>query len=50
MFLTFVDLKTFYPLKADTTALSVHPNFSTGNSQGIVWLCINDLLGSGFRG
>ena len=49
MFLTFVDLKLFYPQKADTTALT-HPNFSTGNNQGIVWVCINDLSGSGFGG
>ena len=49
MFSTFVDLKLFYLQKADTTALT-HPNFSTGNSQGIVWVCINDLSGSSFRG
>ena len=47
MFLTFVDMKLFYSLKADTTALS---GFSTGNSQGIVWVYIYGLSGSGFRG
>ena len=40
MFLTFVDLKLFYPLKADTAALPESSKFSTGNSQGIVWVCI----------
>ena len=48
-FFTFVDLKLLYPQEADTTALT-HPNFSTGNNQGIVSVCIDDLSGSGFRG
>ena len=40
MSLTLVDLKLFYPQKADTTQhCQTHPNFSTGNSQGIVWMC-----------
>ena len=41
-------MKLFYPLRPGTTA--VHPNFFAGNSQNIVWVCINDLLESGFKG
>ena len=47
MLLTFVDLN-YFTLKKQHC--QTHPNFSTGNSQGIVWVCINDLSGSGFRG
>ena len=40
IYITLVDLKLFYPQKADTTQhCQTHPNFSTGNSQGIVWMC-----------
>ena len=47
--LTFVDVKLFYSLKTDTTALSDSSQLFTGNGQGIAWVCVNDLLGSGFQ-
>ena len=43
MFLTFIDLKFFYPLRPDSTALPNSSKLFIDNDQGVVWACLNDL-------
>ena len=40
----------FYPLRPDGTALPDSSKLFTDNNQGIVWVCFNDLSGTGFEG